>query len=166
MEGAGTAQAWPEPVERVGDALEAAGAEARIEEFAQTAATAADASRAIGCELRQIVKSLLFVCDGQPVLVLVPGDRRADARKIAAAAGARRAKVAGPEQVEEATGYAPGAVSPFGLRSVERVLVDRSLLAASLVWVGAGSHRHLAGLAPVELVRVSRAQAVDVAADT
>jgi Cys-tRNA(Pro) deacylase len=158
--------AWPEPVERVGEVLRAAGAEARIEEFPQGAATAEDAARAIGCELRQIVKSLLFECDGRPVLVLVPGDRRADARKVAAATGADRAKVAAPAQVEEATGFAPGAVSPFGLRSVERVLVERSLLGVKLVWVGAGTHRHLAGLPPTELVRLSRAEAVDIAADT
>jgi Cys-tRNA(Pro) deacylase len=161
----GVAEAWPEPVERVARALREAGAEARIEEFSQGAATAEDAARAIGCELRQIVKSLLFDCDGQPVLVLVPGDRRADARKIAAVIGARRARVAGPAQVEEATGFAPGAVSPFGLRRVERVLLDRSLLGGTLLWVGAGTHRHLAGVPPTELVRVSRAEAVDVADD-
>jgi Cys-tRNA(Pro) deacylase len=152
-------------VERVARALREAGAEARIEEFSQGAATAEDAARAIGCELRQIVKSLLFDCDGQPVLVLVPGDRRADARRIAAVIGARRARVAGPAQVEEATGFAPGAVSPFGLRRVERVLLDRSLLGGTLLWVGAGTHRHLAGVPPTELVRVSRAEAVDVADD-
>jgi Cys-tRNA(Pro) deacylase len=161
----GVAEAWPEPVERVARALREAGAEARIEEFSQGAATAEDAARAIGCELRQIVKSLLFDCDGQPVLVLVPGDRRADARRIAAVIGARRARVAGPAQVEEATGFAPGAVSPFGLRRVERVLLDRSLLGGTLLWVGAGTHRHLAGVPPTELVRVSRAEAVDVADD-
>jgi Cys-tRNA(Pro) deacylase len=165
MEGTETRE-WPEPVERVGSVLRAAGAEARIEEFSQSAATAEDAARAIGCDLRQIVKSLLFECDGSAVLVLVPGDRRADARKVAAATGARRAKAAGPAQVEEATGYVPGAVSPFGLRRVERVLVDRSLLGGTLVWVGAGTHRHLAGVSPTELVRVSRAEAVDVADDT
>ena len=165
MEAPGTAEAWPEPVQRVSTALREAGAEARIEEFATGTPTAEDAARAVGCELRQIVKSLLFDCDGRAVLVLVPGDRRADSGKVAALTGARRARVAGPAQVEEATGYAPGAVAPFPLRRVEGVLIERSLLGESLLWVGAGSTRHMAGLPPTELVRVSRAQPVDVAAD-
>jgi Cys-tRNA(Pro) deacylase len=156
---------WPEPVERVSAALREAGAEARIEEFSAETATAEDAARAIGCELSQIVKSLLFDCDGRLVLVCVPGDRRADARKVAAVTGARRARVSGPAQVEDATGYEPGAVSPLRLRRVERVLLERTLLGEALVWVGAGTTRHLAGLAPAELMRVSRAEAVDVGVD-
>jgi prolyl-tRNA editing enzyme YbaK/EbsC (Cys-tRNA(Pro) deacylase) len=160
-----TAEAWPEPVQRVSAALREAGAEARIEEFATGTPTAEDAATAVGCSLRQIVKSLLFDCDGRPVLVLVPGDRRADPAKVAALTGARRARVAGPEQVQEATGYAPGAVAPFGLLRVERVLIDRKLLGEGLLWVGAGTTRHMAGLPPAELVRVSRAQPVDVSAD-
>ena len=159
-------EAWPEPVERVSAALREAGAEAHIEEFASGTLTAEDAAQAVGCELVQIVKSIVFDCDGKAVLVLVPGDRRADARKVAALTGARRARVARPEQVEEATGYEPGAVAPFPLRSVERVLLDRSLLSAGVVWVGAGSARHMAGLSAPELMRLSRAQAVDVADDT
>ncbi len=156
---------WPEPVVRVSEVLRAAGAEARLEEFSTDTPTAEDAARAVGCELDQIVKSLLFDCDGHWVLALVPGDRRADARKVAAAAGAKRARIAGAVQVEEATGYSPGAVSPFGLRRVDRVLVDRSLLGAPLLWVGAGSERHLAGLPPTELVRVARAEPVALSED-
>jgi len=99
------------------------------------------------------------------VLVLVPGDRRADPQKVAALAGAAKARVAGAAEVEEATGYAPGAVAPFPLRRVERVLIERSLLVGGLLWVGAGSNRHMAGLPAAELVRVARAQPVDVVAD-
>ena len=160
-----TADSWPEPVARVSRALREAGAEARIEEFAEGTLTAEDAARAVGCELSRIVKSLLFNCDGRPVLVLVPGDRRADPRKVAALAGAAKARVAGAAEVEEETGYAPGAVAPFPLRRVERVLIERSLLVDGLLWVGAGSNRHMAGLPAAELVRVARAQPVDVVAD-
>ncbi len=156
---------WPEPVERVAAYLREAGAEARVEEFPAGTPTAEDAARAIGCELRRIVKSLLFLCDGHPVLVLVPGDRRADARKVAALTGVSRACVASPDRVEEATGFAPGAVAPFPLRGVDRVLVDRNLPVDGIVWVGAGSERHMTGLAPSELVRLSRARPVDVAED-
>ena len=67
--------------------------------------------------------------------------------------------------VEEATGYPPGGVAPFGLRSVDRVLIDRRLLGGGTLWVGAGSEQHMAGLAATELVRVARAQQFDVTVD-
>jgi Cys-tRNA(Pro) deacylase len=153
--------AWPEPVERVTSFLREAAAEARVEEFPVGTPTAETAAEAAGCELSQIVKSLVFVCDGRPVVVMVPGDRRADRGKIAEAAGCRSVRIAGSEEVEAATGFAPGAVAPFPLRRVDRVFVDRTVLAHRLVWIGAGSETHLAALAPGELVRLTRAQPID-----
>jgi prolyl-tRNA editing enzyme YbaK/EbsC (Cys-tRNA(Pro) deacylase) len=152
---------WPEAVERVASYLREAGAEARLEEFSAGTPTARDAARAIGCKLGQIVKSLVFDCDGRSVVVLVPGDRRADSAKVAGAAGCARARVAGAAQVEAATGFAPGAVAPFPLPAVDRVLIERTLLAHDLVWIGAGSDRHVAGIAPLELVRLARARPMD-----
>lgn len=157
---------WPEPVERVAAFLREAGAEARLEEFPEGTPTAGDAARAVGCELSQIVKSLVFDCEGRPVVVLVPGDRRADPAKVAAAVSCTKARVASAALVEEATGFAPGAVAPFPLRAVEQVLIDRTLLAHELVWIGAGSSSHMAGLAPAELVRLARAQPMDAVQDS
>ncbi len=154
-------RSWPEPVERVAGFLRAAGAEARIEEFPGGTPTAQAAAEAAGCELRQIVKSLVFDCDGRYVLVLVPGDRRADAQKVKATTGAGRARVASAAQVEAATGFAPGAVAPFPVPRVSRVLIERTLLTNEIVWIGAGSDRHMAGLPPRELVRLSKAEPVD-----
>ncbi len=154
-------RAWPGPVERVAAFLREAAAEARVEEFPAGTPTAEEAARAVGCEPGRIVKSLVFDCDGRSLLVMVPGDRRADARKIAAAAGCAQARVAGSEQVEEATGFPPGAVAPFPLRRVERVFIERTLLAHDLVWIGAGSANHLAAVAPAELVRLTRAEPMD-----
>ena len=155
--------AWPEAVERVNAFLREAAAEARVEEFPSGAHTAREAADAIGCELNCIVKSLLFECDGRPVLVLVAGDRRADAAKVAAAANARYARVARPDEVVAATGFEPGAVAPFPAPHVSRVLIDRSLLAHELVWIGAGSDRHMAAIAPADLVRLAHAQTADLA---
>jgi prolyl-tRNA editing enzyme YbaK/EbsC (Cys-tRNA(Pro) deacylase) len=152
---------WPEQVERVALYLRDSGAESRIEEFSAGTPTAEDAAKAVGCELAQIVKSLVFECDGRSILVLVPGDRRADKRKVAEAAGCSAARIAGAEQVREATGYEPGAVAPFPLVRVQAVFLDRSLLQHPLVWIGAGSTRHMAALAPAELMRLSRAQPMD-----
>ena len=154
---------WPEPVERVAAHLRQRGADARLEEFSKGTPTAAAAARAIGCEASQIVKSMVFICDGLPVLALVPGDRRADPAKVASAAGARYAMIAKPDEVFAATGFEPGAVAPFPSRRVERVLLDRELLLQEIVWVGAGSEHHMAGLAPMDLLRLAGALPVDLA---
>jgi Cys-tRNA(Pro) deacylase len=145
--------------------LRIAGAEARLEEFSSGTPTAEAAAKAVGCDRSQIVKSLVLICDGKPLVALVPGDRRADLAKIARAAGGTKARIASPEEVEAATGFAPGAVAPFPLRAVDRVFVERTLLAHDVVWVGGGSSRHMAGLAPDELVRLARAQPVDAVSD-
>lgn len=152
---------WPEPVDRVARFLREAHVEARVEEFEEGTPTAEDAARAVGCALGQIVKSLVFLCDGKTLLVLVPGDRRADPAKVGAAAGCEKAKVAGPEDVLRATGFEPGAVAPFPVPAVDRVFVDQALLAHEVVWIGAGSRQHMAALAPADLLRLTRATAVD-----
>ena len=152
---------WPEPVERVSAFLRAAGAEARLEEFDEGTPTAEAAAAAIGCEPGRIVKSLVFDCDGRSALVLVPGDRRADPAKVARALGGTRAKIAGPDEVRRATGFEPGAVAPFPLPLIERVLIEQTLLGLDRVWVGAGSANHMAGLAPRDLVRLANAEPID-----
>lgn len=152
---------WPEPVQRVADFLLAARAEARLEEFPEGTPTAEDAARAAGAELAQIVKSIVFDCEGLPVLVLVPGDRRADGSKVAAAVGRDRARVATAAQVVQATGFEPGAVAPFPLPAIDHVLIDRTLLAHEEVWIGAGSPNHLVCLRPAELAELAKARQMD-----
>jgi prolyl-tRNA editing enzyme YbaK/EbsC (Cys-tRNA(Pro) deacylase) len=158
--------AWPEPVERVSSFLRDAGAEARIEEFADGTPTAADAAAVVGCDLGQIVKSLVLLCEGRPVVALVPGDRRCDSAKVALAAGTDSARIASPEEVQETTGFAPGAVAPFPLPKVDTIFLERTLLRHPTVWVGAGSPRHLVGLTPAELGRLTRARPMDVVSDS
>jgi prolyl-tRNA editing enzyme YbaK/EbsC (Cys-tRNA(Pro) deacylase) len=153
---------WPEPVERVAGVLRRAGLDARLEEFPQGTPTAGAAAKAVGCTRAEIVKSLLFICDGRPTLALVPGDRRADETKVAAAAGARAARVARREEVAAATGFEPGAVAPFPAPAVTQVLVARELLVHERVWIGAGSERHMAGIAPLDLVRLTQAREADL----
>jgi len=157
--------AWPEPVQRVSSYLRDAGAEARIDEFAAGTPTAEAAAAAVGCELDQIVKSLVLMCGGRPVMALVPGDRRGDPDKVARAVGADHARVAKAEEVTRATGFEPGGVAPFPLPAIHDVLLERTLLRHHLVWVGAGSPKHMAGLAPAELARVARAKPADVVTD-
>ena len=115
---------WPESVERVASVLRAQGVDARLEEFPEGTHTAGAAARAVGCEAAQIVKTLVFVCDDEFVLALVPGDRRADETKVATAAGAKGARVAKPEEVLAATGFEPGGVAPFPAPAVTQVLIN------------------------------------------
>jgi len=156
---------WPEPVERVAHYLLEVAVESRVEEFPEGTLTAEDAAKAVGCDLAQIVKSLVFICDGKPVLVMVGGDRRADRTKIESALPCEKAKIAGPDDVRSATGFEPGAVAPFPLPGIQTVLVDHELLVHEVVWTGAGSHRHVLAIAPSDLVRLTRARSVDAVAE-
>jgi Cys-tRNA(Pro)/Cys-tRNA(Cys) deacylase len=153
---------WPEPVQRVAETIRRAGVDARVEEFPEGTPTASAAAKAVGSSRAEIVKSLLFICDGRPTLALVPGDRRADETKVAAAAGARGGRIARPDEVLAATGFDPGGVAPFPAPGVAQVLISRELLVHERVWVGAGSEQHMAGISPVDLVRITQARAADL----
>jgi Cys-tRNA(Pro) deacylase len=153
---------WPDEVERVAAVLREAAVDARIEEFAHGTQTAREAACAVGCDLSQIVKSVVLVCDGAYVLVLVPGDRRADERAVAGEVRAELVRVARAEEVVHATGFEPGGVAPFPQRAIAQTLIDSSLLHHSVVWVGAGTSAHMASLAPSELQRLTRARTVDL----
>jgi prolyl-tRNA editing enzyme YbaK/EbsC (Cys-tRNA(Pro) deacylase) len=153
---------WPEPVERVARELRAAAVDATVQEFPEGTPTAEAAAQAVGSGLDQIVKSLVFVCDGAFVLAMVPGDRRADEARVAEAAGAQEVRVARAKEVVEATGFEPGGVAPFPLVAVEQVFIERTLLQHDRVWIGAGTHEHMAGLAPTELQRLSGAETADL----
>jgi Cys-tRNA(Pro)/Cys-tRNA(Cys) deacylase len=153
---------WPEPVARVAEVLRRAGIDARVEEFPEGTPTANAAAKAVGASRAQIVKSLVFVCDGRPTLALVPGDRRADETKVAAAAGSRYARVARPDEVLAATGFEPGGVAPFPAPGIAQILMARELLTHDRVWIGAGSERHMAGLSPVDLMRLTQARTADL----
>ena len=153
---------WPEPVERVAAQLRAGAVDSTLQEFPEGTPTAEAAAKAIGCRLDQIVKSVVFVCDRRYVLALVPGDRRADEAKVAAAVGAEEARVAYAREVLAATGFEPGAVAPFPVPGVSTVLLERMLLQHHRVWIGAGSPTHMAGLSPADLERLSGATTADL----
>lgn len=126
-----------------------------IHEFEQSTKTAQAAADAMGCELGQIVKSLVVVVDGErPVLALVAGDRRADLAAIAVESGGAKARMADADTVRSATGYAIGGVSPFALPSMLSVLVDASLARFDTVYPAAGT--------PTSMVRVVQADLVGI----
>lgn len=127
----------------------------QIHEFEQSTKTAQAAADAMGCELGQIVKSLVVVVDGErPVLALVAGDRRADLSAIAVESGGTKAKMADADTVRSATGYAIGGVSPFALPPTLPVLVDDSLERFGIVYPAAGT--------PASMVRLGRADLIGI----
>ena len=116
---------------------------AEVRHFPEGTKTAEDAAAAIGCPVSAIVKSLVFVvADGdsaQPVVALVPGDRRLDTAKLAVAADRQGSRRATLEEVREATGYAAGGTPPFGHAHELKVFADPSLRRNDPVWAAAGT---------------------------
>ncbi|MCX5524615.1 YbaK/EbsC family protein [Streptomyces bobili] len=144
------------------DALGLATLHPRIRRFPDATRTAAEAAAAIGCELSQICKSLIFAADGVPVLVLMDGASRVDVELVRKELGAQKVTRAAADVVRETTGYAIGGVPPFGHRTRTRVLADRSLLAHDVVWAAAGTPHTVFPMAPGTLVAHAGATVVDV----
>ena len=129
--------------------------------FPEGTRTAVDAARAVGCELGQIVKSLVFLAAGKPVVALVSGSNRLDERRLAAVAGDPVAK-ADAETARAATGYAIGGVPPFGHATEVPVFMDRDLLAYPAVWAAAGKPDSVFEIEPARLRELSHAVVIDL----
>ena len=149
-------------VARVTDAARAAGVDISVERFPEGTRTAADAARAVGCEVGQIVKSLVFMADARPVVALVSGANRADLGRLATAVGATEARRADGDEARAATGFAIGGVPPFGHASQVAVVIDRDLLAFDRVWAAAGLPDAVFAIAPDDLLRASGGTIADV----
>ena len=124
--------------------------------------TAADAARAIGCEVGQIVKSLVFVVGGAPVVCLVSGSNQVSPDRLAALAGEPVDK-ASADEVRHATGYAIGGVPPFGHVTSLPVYLDRDLLRYDEVWAAAGRPDAVFPITPLRLETLSGAIVADLA---
>ncbi|MET9604412.1 YbaK/EbsC family protein [Streptomyces sp. NPDC006512] len=144
------------------EALAGLGLELSVRTFPEGTRTAADAAAAIGCELSQIVKSLVFAADGVPVLVLMDGASRVDVAAVRRELGAGKVTRADAALVRETTGYAIGGVPPFGHRTRTRVLADPALLDHAVVWAAAGTPHSVFPMAPRELIAHAGAALADV----
>ena len=134
-----------------------------VRKFPEGTRTATDAARAVGCEVGQIVKSLVFVAGGRPVVALVSGANRLDERRLASVAGAPVAK-ADAETARSATGYAIGGVPPFGHATDVPIYMDRDLLGYAVVWAAAGRPDSVFEIGPERLRDLSRAEVADLKA--
>ena len=147
--------------DRVKAALSAAGLVARIEEFPSSTRTAQEAAAAVGTSVGQIVKSLVFLAGGAPVLALVSGVNRLDPARLAALTGLPIGK-ADADAVRQATGYAIGGVPPTGFPAPIPTFIDRDLLRYDVVWAAAGTPRHVFPIAPEDLVRITGGRVADL----
>ena len=150
-------------VRAVVEAGKALGVDVHPREFDDSTRSAADAALAIGVDLGQIVKSLVFNVDGEVVIALVSGDNLLDEHKLALAAGGSAASREDADTAREATGFPIGGVPPFGFREPLRVFVDEDLLTFDELWAAAGTPHCNFAIAPDVLVRASGGSVRDLA---
>jgi len=150
-------------VVRVTDAARAAGLEINVQRFPEGTRTAAEAAFAVGCEVAQIIKSLVFIADEAPILALVSGANRVDPAKLADVLGSATARRADGAEARAATGYAIGGVPPFGHARPITVVVDRDLLVHDRLWAAAGLPDAVFSISPDDLRRISAGTVADLA---
>ncbi len=160
-------------VHRAGDALPGAterfvtgamplGVAPDIHRFPAGTKTSADAAAAVGAELGEIAKSILFVADDDPVLVIAPGDRRINEEKLAGVLGAQRARIASLEMVRETTGFVAGGTPAIGLPKSIEVVADSDLARYRWVWSAAGTPDTVFPVALDRLIAASGARWAEV----
>jgi len=143
--------------------LERFGIENEVREFSETTKTAADAAKALNCEIGQIAKSIIFkgILSNEPVLVIASGGNRIDEKIISEHLGEGIEK-ADADFVRQKTGFAIGGVSPFGHRQKIQTFIDEDLLSYPLIWAAAGSHNAVFPLAPEELIKITGGKVIRV----
>jgi len=149
-------------VRRVVAAATDLGLDIEVRTFPEGTKTAADAAAAIGVEVGQIVKSLIFAVDGEIVVAYVSGANHLAEAKLAAAAGGAKAGRVDADAVRQATGFPIGGVPPFGHATALRVFVDEDLLGYEVVWAAAGTWNDVFALTPQALVGASGGTVTDL----
>ncbi len=133
----------------------------------ESTATSEEAAKAIGTALGTIVKSLCFMVDGQPVVVLAAGDHRVDSKKLAEYFGVskKRVKIASAEETLAATGYLPGGVPPIGHRQAVPIVIDDTLKRYENVYAAAGSPNAIFAITLDKLIAITGGRTADIASD-
>jgi Cys-tRNA(Pro) deacylase len=151
-----------ESTRRLVDTARTHGLKLDISTFPTGTKTAEDAAAAIGCEVAAIVKSLVFTVDDEPVVALIPGDRRLDTEALARVAGGRVAARADLDTVRRATGYAAGGTPPFAHTSQLRVFADQLLRRHDPVWAAGGTPATVFPISIADLDRIARPSWADI----
>lgn len=147
--------------ERFVKTLSALGHETSVLELPVRTATAQDAAVAVGAELRQIAKSLLFRAGDQPILAIIAGHNRVDTNKLAGLVGTK-IRFADASFAVSATGYPVGGVPPFGHPRPLPTFIDEELLTCNIIYAGAGSPNSLFTVRPQQLLALTGGQAADI----
>ena len=142
-------------VVRVVEAGRALGIDIQPRRFPDGTKTAQDAAAAIGVDVGQIVKSLVFAVDGEIVMAYVSGANQLDETKLAVAAGGARCSRVDADAVRMATGFPIGGVPPFGFEKKLRIFIDPDLLQYDEAWAAAGTWNDVFPITPNDLVRAS-----------
>jgi len=151
--------------EHVQAALDSYNLGIQIRFFDNSTATSQLAADNVGCELGQIAKSLAFIVDGTPIVVIASGDQRVDDKKLAALynVGRKKVRAARPEQCIEIYGYAPGGVPPLAYRTPGlTVYLDDSLQRYQQIYAAGGAHNAIFPVTLAQLVQISGGQFADV----
>lgn len=151
-------------VKKVRDFLETVGYDGKIRHTEDTIFTVEDASRAVGAPEEEILKSLIFLVSGEPVLVLMSGVNKGDGKKIALCAGVSksRIKMASPDFVFCNFGYKVGGVPPVGYDPPIRAFLDEDLLKYETVWAAAGTDHDFFPIGPEKLREYTKGEFLDL----
>lgn len=152
----------PERSRIVRQHLEAAGVESQIQVLPDSARTAAEAAAAIGCEVSAIANSLVFLADGEPILVMTSGGHRADLAVVAESIGAENVEMAPASVVRTATGQAIGGVAPIGHPAPLRTYIDEALRDLDEIWAAAGHPHTVMPLTSDSLQKLTSGQVIAV----
>jgi len=160
-------QKLPDSAQSVQQVLKSKGIDARVVVLPQSARTAKDAAAAIGCQVEQIAKSLIFrrTDTNQPVLVIASGSNRVDEQLVSTYLNAEIVK-ADADFVRSTTGFAIGGIPPLGHRNPIRTLVDQSLLELNPVWAAAGTPHTVFSISPHQLVEITNGDVIAVSSST
>ncbi|EFC91861.1 YbaK/prolyl-tRNA synthetase associated region [Dethiosulfovibrio peptidovorans DSM 11002] len=153
-----------EAVKKVRSFLDSKGYDGTIYHTDDTIFTVEDASRAVGAPPEEILKSLVFMVSGDPVLVLMSGDNRVDPKRIASVMGTANSKVkmAQPDYVYSNFGYKVGGVPPVGYRPSLPALVDEELSRFDVVWAAAGTDHDFFPISPELLLEYTEGRMVSL----
>lgn len=148
----------------VQNALDTLGVNIQVRIFDTSTATSEEAATSIGTTLGSIVKSLVFMVEEKPIVILVAGDQRVDTRKIAVLynVGRKKVKTAKAEECIQYIGYAPGGVPPLGHRTTVPIYVDATLARFEMVYAAAGSPNAIFPIPYAHLVEITGGQVIDV----
>ncbi|MFC7133171.1 MULTISPECIES: YbaK/EbsC family protein [Salinibaculum] len=153
----------PRAQEFAAEASEEYGFDVNVHEFDEGTKTAADAAAVVGCDVAQIASGLVFVADGEPVMVVTSGANRVSEERLADVVGADGAEMADPETVRAATGYGIGGVPPFCHERDIPVYIDETLLSHDEVWAAGGTPQTVFPIDPDVLVDLADATPAAVA---